>query len=184
MIEGLHQNEWDNFNSIWDAIKNDPPKSILDIGCGCAIYDALLAHQGIKKFFLIDGDGSRYPRKKYGPIDRPWGNVNMGVAFMKQHAPDAVVTAYELNSLEQVFAMNSKFVLHVDLILSIRSWCHHYPAETYARMARRCLDLSQGRMIVDIRKGTDNFDVLVRHGFKPYMQLPAHSFKCDRWMFR
>lgn len=183
MIEGLHQNEWDNFFSIWDAIKKDPPESILDIGCGCAIYDAMLAQEGIKTFYLIDGDGSRYPRKKYGPIDRPWGNVYMGVDFMKKHAPEAKVTAYALNTLEQVHHMNSKFVIGADLILSIRSWCHHYPATTYARMARRCLDLSKGRMIVDIRHGTDNYDVLTDHGFKPHSQLPAHSNKCDRWMF-
>lgn len=183
MIEGLHPNEWINFNSIWGAIKDDPPQSILDIGCGCAIYDALLAQQGIKHFYLIDGDGSRYPRKKYGPIDRPWGNVYMGVDFMQKHAPEAMVTSYSLNSLEQVMGMNAKFIIDVDLVLSIRSWCHHYPAATYARMARRCLDLSKGRMIVDIRKGTDNYDVLIDHGFNPQKQLDAHSNKCDRWMF-
>lgn len=179
----LHPNEWLNFNSIWDAIKDDPPSSILDIGCGCAIYDALLAQHGVKKFILIDGDGSRHPRKKYGGIDRPWGNVNMGVAYMTRHAPGAHVSAIALNSVDQVRGMNEKFKADVDLVLSIRSWCHHYPAETYAKLAWRSLKYG-GRLIVDIRKGRGNFEYLVAHGFELPEQIPSHSTKCDRWMFK
>lgn len=184
-ITDLHPNKWKTFQPIWDAVKDDPPNSVLDIGCGYAVYDALLFHHGVQEFHLIDGDGEHgVPHQKFADQPtRPWGNVFMGQDYMRVNSPGAVVHVYPITSSEAVRDMNEKFHVPVDLVMSIKSWCHHYSANTYAKMARRCLK-EGGRLIVDQRIGHDTDSVLIEAGFSLVTELKDKSNKCRRKMWK
>lgn len=155
------------------------PKSILDIGCGLALIDVIYAkeHSTITRVSLIDGDGKaeRIP-EKYSPSQRPWNSVWLGAEMIYTNCPRAAVDA---RMPDQV---SNEFANPVDLIVSIRSWGHHYPVDPYLELVRRVLS-PQGVIVTDIRHNTNGRQLLEQAGFTVMCRIPDSSSKCDRLAF-
>ena len=144
--------------------------SILDIGCGPAWVNVWIANErGLKTVHLMDGEREGQPKTHgYHRATYPWWTVHAGAkrvrertrAEVKTHAPDPTL------------------IIPVDVIISLKSWCHHYPAEHYLNLARRSLKIG-GRLIVDIRNGTDGLEVLNDNGFRT-VWTGGRSPKCVR----
>lgn len=149
-------------------------ESILDIGCGPAWVDVFIANsrRGVRVVHLMDGERDGYPKLHgFHPASQPWWTVHAGArrvrertrAKVQTHAPDPALT------------------VPVDVIISLKSWCHHYPAEHYLALARRSLKPG-GRLIVDVRNGTDGAKVLAKRGFQE-VWAGGRSSKCIRMAF-
>lgn len=167
------------FEPIKSIIGKIKPRSILDIGCGWAIIDVLIArHVSVTEIHLIDGDGNGDNEKKAGFKDdtKAWNDVRFGGAIVREN----------LNSSVEViehFADPEKINIQVDLIISCRSWGHHFPISVYADAVRRCLK-SGGFVITDIRNNTDGLQQLEAIGLEIIEQIPDKSNKCTRWLLR
>jgi SAM-dependent methyltransferase len=151
--------------------------SVLDIGCGLAAFDAYLASCcGVRDVHLIDGDGRG--RKVHGYVDSaqdPWGDVELGVRVVRANAPSETrVSSYSPPA--------SARVPGVDLVISLRSWGHHYPVSTYVDLVRRCL-LPGGSLVLDLRRGVAGRAALEAAGFRHLRTLADRSSKCAREVF-
>lgn len=136
-----------------------PPgvRSILDIGCGLAGVDVFLAvATGATDINLMDGDGTA-PRKM-GFVDgtKAWSNVRDGAELFRANLPGVRVSCRKLDAVN----------VPCDLLISLKSWAHHYPASTYMGLAVKSLRKG-GRIIVDIRTGTDGLKDFEAAGFAP-----------------
>lgn len=130
---------------------------ILDIGCGLAAVDCFLwEYCPIEQIHLLDGDG---PRKKepYTDGSYAWNDVADAYRYVRQRCGACRVDSYYVD--EPVFPK-------VDMVLSLRSWCHHYPAAVYLHRVMAALQ-PNGRLVVDCRAGTDNLAQLKAAGFSP-----------------
>ncbi len=161
-----------------DRIQNaDSCKSILDVGCGFAVADIFLAkYLGLSEIHLLDGDGTARRQKGFNEASEPWGNVHIAGDIVRANAPAAVVYAHcpPLNL--------SKCV---DMVVSLRSWGHHYPISTYLKDVQGWLR-PKGWLIIDIRKPekTKGVEQLQAVGFQVVEQIPDSSDKCKRYLFR
>ena len=167
------------YPAINEQLKNYfEPKSILDIGCGLALIDVLYAqHHPITRVSLIDGDGKaeRIP-DKYSPDQRPWNSVWLGAEMVHVNCPKAAVDARMPDQISNEFANQ------VDLIVSIRSWGHHYPVDPYLELVKRVLS-PQGVIVTDIRANTNGRQLIEQAGFSTMCRIRDSSTKCDRLAF-
>lgn len=124
---------------------------VLDIGCGLAGIDLLLAraYPGAH-FTLLDRNGFE-TKRRVGWVQ----HVNDFAAYNHLDATDRFMhingvqrRRYATHDIGAVPFPKQPF----DLVISLLSWCFHYPAETYARQIRLA---PGGVLIVDVRRGTD-----------------------------
>lgn len=150
-------------------------KTVVDIGCGKAGIDiALCAALQIEKVHLIDGTA-----EDIGPAQnrfsqqapQPWRNVSAGVKRLAE---------FGFGDMTKAWPPDHTLSLPCDLIVSLLSWGHHYPVETYLGFARRSLRRG-GRIVVDCRDRADSYEVLSRH-FRPVARIGC-SNKRTRWVF-
>lgn len=126
----------------YDTIKDHLPESvesILDIGCGLAGIDVLLAdrYPGAK-IYLLDGDGGQENwRGGYARKMEPFTSVAMARQVLELNG----------HQVEQVFPVGYPDVLQADLIISLLSWGFHYPLETYKTAGVRITDIRNGEPI-------------------------------------
>jgi SAM-dependent methyltransferase len=119
--------------------------TIVEIGCGpgklavelAKIYPDAVIH-------LVDGDGTGPSQSSFQEECRPWSDVHAAMEYVLNQEPDCKVFAW---TPEQI--VNE--VIPCDLVISIKSWCHHYPVETYLPFVRRSLRPPDGRIITDLR---------------------------------
>lgn len=152
------------------------PHSILDIGCGLAITDIFLVRAfGPKTLYLLDGDGT-IPKIEVGfkAGQQPWNDVAIGAAMVRANVQlDCAV--FEVRP--------TAFTMPADLIVSFRSWGHHYPVGTYIESVKRSLS-PNGVVVLDIRQGTDGRAAMLDAGFRLMTQVPDPSIKCARLVFK
>lgn len=132
----------------------DEVHTIVGIGCGMAGTEIELAklYDPKPSLCMMDGDGSGEIQAGYHEhVLVPWNDT--GIA--KAQANINGVTAH-------VIKPDPEMTLNCDLIVSLLSWCHHYPAEHYLGLAMRSLRKG-GRLVVDCRKNTANLATLTRH---------------------
>lgn len=144
---------------------------LLDIGCGLGAVDAELWHVcPITDIHLLDGDG---PGKKepYTDGSYAWNDVSDAERFVRGHCGARVYT----------YRIGDRFP-DVDMIISLRSWCHHYPAAVYLDRAVAALP-HNGILICDCRVGSGNFDALAHAAFTPVAEL-ERSDKRNRVVWR
>lgn len=111
-------------------------ETLLDIGCGMAGIDVLLArHYPGAQLWLLDGDGDE-PRSGW--------NASLG-AFSSRAAADALLAANGLRAARWLDVGTSE-ALRADLVVSLASWGYHYPLSAY-RVSGYC--------IADLRKGEE-----------------------------
>jgi len=144
--------------------------SVLDIGCGIAGIDAkIYLHRPYVDIYLLDktGDGENI----YGFQPEIEFYTDMDVA-------EKLLTANGVPRDKIIFlSPDAPTFPHVDIVISLLSWCHHYPVETYFD---RVLDVHPNRIVVDIRKNTKQGDLFLKH----YVGTVVSSTKKrDRWIF-
>lgn len=168
----------DRITRDFDTIKPWLPargESILDIGCGLAGVNVLLARAtGAKVINLIDGNG--FGPRKMGFVENTtaWFDVNVGAEFIRRNTSGLTVLPFWPDE-----AAND--VIACDLLISLKSWGHHYPVEIYLGLAQRSVRAG-GRMVLDIRTGTDGVAVLEASGFKS-LGIAYSTVKADRHVF-
>ena len=142
----------------------------LDIGCGLAGLDVLLArHYPQATINLLDGTGWAKRRVGYARTSRPWNSMELALELLRLNGvTDAVA-----------WPVAPDLTIPCDLIVSLFSWGFHYPAPTYADLACRSLR-TQGRVILDIRNGRPGLDPR----FRPVACLGVvGGGKGQRWCF-
>lgn len=152
------------------------PRSILDIGCGLAITDVFLVRAfEVRTLYLLDGDGT-ISKEQVGfkPDQQPWNDVAIGAAMVRANV--------QLDC--DVFEVRpAPFEMPADLIVSFRSWGHHYPVSIYIESVKRSLNPG-GAVVLDIRQGTDGHAAMIDAGFQMVAQVPDTSIKCGRLVFK
>lgn len=137
------------------------PVSVLDIGCGLGLIDLHLYH-ALKgtNLFLVDktsmSDVIVYGFEEYGAFYNSLALtasilVSGGVAKEHIHTMEAPETG--------VLNVSDK---SIDLVISTLSWGFHYPIPRYLDSVLAVLS-DRGQLVVDVRNGTDGFEVLARH---------------------
>lgn len=149
--------------------------TVLDIGCGLAGIDVLIARShGTKRVQLVDGDGTGPRQMGFRADTTAWADVLIGATLLDANVPRLeIFTARPSGGLWDP--------QYCDIAISFKSWCHHYPAETYAEHVRRVLKPS-GTLIVDIRRGTNGVAVLRDYGFW-LVEKVDETPKCERMVF-
>ena len=127
---GDHPQEYlDRITRDFEAIEPWLPakvSSVLDIGCGLAGVNVLIAKAtGCKKINLIDGDGTGPRKMGFVENTPPWFDVNIGAEFVRKNTSGVAVKAFH----------QSEKSIPCDLLISLKSWAHHYSAETYMALA-------------------------------------------------
>lgn len=130
--------------------------SVLDIGCGVAIFDVLLyKYYGDQiNIYLLDKsqvDDKKHPG--YRSDDRFYSSMSEAVKLLTSNgvSPDNIKTQ-EVNKKYSI-----DFNAKIDLIISMASWGFHYPIETYLDKVYQMLN-NDGTLIIDVRKGTNALD--------------------------
>jgi cyclopropane fatty-acyl-phospholipid synthase-like methyltransferase len=168
---------------------------LLDVGCGMGGIGLLLVDHYIGKIQvtpdsvgpsqplldLLDGDVSvrgisgHRPKgyQSFGENNKPWN--------------DATATAQRFRS----FGYDTRALTpdtecwgpNLDVIVSTRSWGHHYPVDVYLKKAYEALT-PEGIMALEIRYGTEGVATLLEF-FKLVDQMPAvRSTKCGMYVFK
>lgn len=147
-----------------------PAESFLDIGCGLGLIDALIAEiTGAKFIHMMDGEGDNSNRVMgYNDGTKAWADVNVGGRLVAANTK-SVVYVHNADPTKRI---------PVDLIVSFKSWAHHYSVDEYLPLALRSLKPG-GRVIVDLRNGKGGREVLEANGFKVVGSFIA-SPKCVR----
>jgi len=136
--------------------------AILDIGCGVAGIDALLgqhyAEQAVELFLL---DKSRVEPAVYYMFHRRAAFYNSLVVarslLLANGIPADRIHLLEANERARIAIDRS-----INLVISLLSWGFHYPVETYLPEVLRLLG-EDGRLILDVRKGTGGLAALRKH---------------------
>lgn len=158
----------------------DSIESILDIGSGLGGVDILLQrYTGARTINIIEGDGSANKKTGYNTYTEAWCDRSLSRSFIQANvAGNCVVNAYP---------PDSSLTIEADLVVSLKSWCHHYPVSVYAELVRRSLRGRRARVIVDIRwiQGRPNkgLQEMKENGFK-WLATVHETPKCRRMVFR
>lgn len=144
---------------------------LLDIGCGLGAVDTFLWERcPVTDIHLLDGEGPG-PKAVYTDGSYAWNDVQDAAVYVRSHTRARVHT----HRLTDAFPA-------VDVVISLRSWCHHYPAQVY--LDRVVAALTPGGVLVcDCRVDSGNYDALLRAGFAPVTEL-EQSYKRRRVVWR
>ena len=148
----LETEYWIDVRKDFDQIEPHLPEkisSILDIGCGLAGIDVLLAKRyPYATIALLDGDGDESNW-------RPGYASTMG-PFSSRKVAESVL---ELNGVRRPLwkDVGTQEVLEADLIISLLSWGFHYPLSTYRTNGLHITDLRstlpiKGKVIASTQK--------------------------------
>jgi len=165
------------FAAMARLVESIAPRRLLDIGCGFGMIDILIARAApVEVIHLLDGDGSNDARTGFKDHTQPWFDVALGVAMVRANVREGTeVIGHRVGQYLDI--------AEVDLVISCRSWGHHYPVSTYLPTVRRCLRPG-GHVLLDIRNRTDGMRAMQGAGFVPIEPIPDDSKKCERWIFR
>ncbi len=157
---------------------------LLDIGCGLAIIDALLVKAlPLANVYLIDGNGqSTRIADKYSVDQYAWDNVQIGADMVRANLVGDRKTDVLAISVGRSSLIED---LHgpIDLVISFKSWGHHYPVDKYLPLVHSVLSY-EGLIILDIREGTNGVQKMQDVGFELLDRIPHDSVKCKRLVFR
>lgn len=173
LVDKITSGAWRQFEAL--AHLAEGRKTIFDIGCGLAMLPAFIAQNfPIETVHLMDGAGGLEPRGGYHADTNAWADVRLGAAVMRENT-DVPVFLH--------IAPNVMFSFKADLIISSRSWGHHYPVSVYTDLVRETLTPA-GVVIMDIRNNTNGVETMRDAGFEVFERIPDPSTKCQRLAFR
>lgn len=126
--------------------------AILDIGCGVGGIDVLLhRHYGTPRLYLVDRTETTgrlwYGFEEKGAFYNSFDATRR--LLVKNGVPEPALRFREVGEECRLDVPES-----VDLVISLISWGFHYPVPVYADQVRALLRPG-GRVILDVRKGTD-----------------------------
>jgi len=157
--EVAHTNEMHEILDTIRAYLPPAPSAILDIGAGLGGIDLTLYHH-------FDSHPTLYLLDKEGWLPRRHGGYHVSAKdFPHYHSFQCTRRFLEVNGVpvEKIktidIATQSFPVEKLDLVISLLSWGFHFSVDTYIQDVYRQLK-SGGRLVIDIRKGTDGVDVL------------------------
>lgn len=146
--------------------------SILDVGGGMGGIDALL----VKKFgkgcevCILDGEADEPVMHLHRET---FNNMEVARDFLGKNGVEKF--SYYTPELRQA-------PRPFDLIISLGSWCFHYPPETYLQFVRSCCT-RETTLIVDVRRGKPSWSDLLDNMFT--LRAVIHpSVKFDRRVYR
>lgn len=123
-----------------DADKIRPwlvPGSVLDIGCGVGGCSALLG----REVYLLDGTGWADRRVGWGDTMEPFNDMSVTEEVMLLNGVQYHIVPFGAEELPEV-----------DNVISLLSWCWHYPSSVYLDAVAKALRKG-GSLIVDVRRG-------------------------------
>lgn len=140
----LHRTKGDYEETITQEFEAMAPflpasvSSILDIGAGLGGIDVLLKDMYPDAMFhLMDGTGMAKHRTSYRAEMEAYNDLHLTVATMHLNGVNAII--YEIDPAAEI---------HADLVLSLYSWCFHYPSDVYRDLVDRS---GASHVIVDVR---------------------------------
>lgn len=158
-----------------EAFLPEPLTSVLDIGGGMGGFDALLAKRspGLAVTIL---DGMNCGAEVVDR-DRPYSNARVAERFLRDNGVGDVwfFDPEKLPTRPEPF----------DLILSLQSWCFHYPPQVYMDFALKCS--RPGTVwILDVRIMTRFWasDLFSQERLEPIGEAPGFTEKYTRMAFR
>lgn len=163
--KGDVENDYSNhISSDYDEIKAYLPESchsIVDIGCGAAGIDIFLYHHYENPHIHLF-DKTQVSDKVY------YGFRNEGAFYNSLDIAKKVLVDNDVSSefIHIHSVDDNKLDLNdnsVDFVISLFSWCFHYPVETYIHEVKRILK-DDGIVIVDVRtKEKHQIDIFRDH---------------------
>lgn len=141
------------FNQIYERLHDENISSIMDIGCGLGIIDAMFGWTGlVSKITLVDIEESA--RKHHGFEDEGSGynSLNTSKDFLMANISNDI-NIYTINP--KFDSMMPENIGKFDLIMSLISCGFHYPAETYLSEIKSLLS-DNGLVLIDLRHGVDH----------------------------
>lgn len=132
---------------------------LLDIGCGVAGIDVLLhRHYADRNPAVILLDKTHVEQSIY------YGFKNRGAFYNSLDVAREVLTSNGIpeDGIHLIQATDDQRIDTdgpIDLVISLISWGFHYPVETYLDRVHELLR-PQGRLILDLRRGTNAQDAL------------------------
>lgn len=156
----------------------DPIESVLDIGAGRGDIDAYIAQRGdVKRIHLVDGDGTGLHVSGYSSTPTvPWRDVMIGVEFLKDRIPEGIKLTWSYP--------DTPWVDNYDLVVSLKSWGHHYPISTYLD---RVVAVKPKLILVDLRarkgKVREGMQQIHDAGFRTVAKVDETP-RCARFLFR
>lgn len=113
----------------------NPPKTILDIGCGLAYESELFQKKYQSKLYLLDGD---FDESKETYRDRKFGDVG---SFQFYTRISSLENSFIQRGLDYTFVNANKIELSenivFDLVYSNVSCGYHYPLSTYIDLIKK-----------------------------------------------
>jgi hypothetical protein len=149
--------------------------AILDIGGGMGGINVLLNHHygGDCSVTLLDGthDEPRMVRHS-----QTFSNFDVARDFL------------HLNGVRDVRSIDAGHVhptapSFFDLVISLKSWCFHYPPETYLDLVIGCVIRGQTQLIVDVRRDRPEWAHLLERTFAQ-ARVIYHGPKFSTFWFR
>lgn len=146
-----HTDKKQQMFNIVNSHLTQPPKRILDIGCGLAVESELFQKEYGCELYLLDGDFE-------STVDRNrtvnYGNAD-SMAFYSRVAD--LKESWDTRNLKYTFLDANNLVLDesvkFDLVYSFESCGFHYPVETYKSFLQKHTT-SNSILIFDVRKKT------------------------------
>lgn len=138
----------------------DPCHRILDIGCGLGVIN-LHVHRHYEgdepsDYYLLDrtdlADGLSYGFKNRGEF---YNSLSLTKALLSLNG----IPERSIHLIEAPCDLENEIPNRLDLVLSLISWGFHYPLSTYLDPVCTLLN-PEGRLILDIRAGTDGIEQL------------------------
>ena len=158
-IESLHTNE---MYAILDTIRAclpSAPSAILDIGAGLGGIDLTLHNyfDSHPTLYLLDKEGvspTRHGGYHVSAKDFPhYNSFRCARRFLE-------VNGVPAEKIKTIDITTSSFPTEkFDLVISLLSWGFHFSVDTYIQEVYNQLNKG-GRLVLDIRKGTDSMDIL------------------------
>lgn len=148
------------------------PVHVLDIGSGLGAIDVCLSKFYDANCTMIDGEvGNGKVTKHAKPfcsreaVDLFWQENGITPQFYTYRNPD------QLDSVSSIF----------DTVLSLRSWCFHYPPETYLGFVQRNT-CAGSHILVDVRRKEREWRTTMRTAFRE-LHVFQSEIKFDRVLF-
>lgn len=125
-------------------------ENLLDIGCGMGGIDILLHELFDCSVHLLDETGDGQTRSMFHNEVQPYNDMQVATEFLRKNGVTDIHT----------YPADPSLTIPCELIISLLSWGHHFPVETYLDLATRSLG-EGGLLVLDIRFETEGEDFII-----------------------
>jgi SAM-dependent methyltransferase len=150
-------------------------KAVLDIGSGLGGVDIFIGNEtNIHTINIMDGDGTVEKTSSYREDTSAWCDRKIAKDLIERNVP------FECRVIDH--PPDPSLTIPIDLVISLKSWGHHYPVAVYLGLVERSL-APGGRVIMDIRHRRGNgLQYMQDNGFQR-IGATYETPKCLRMVF-